>query len=47
MVDNTSIMAHRDAELEGGGDHLIDRLLDEDKILPMDVLLSCGGEGGR
>jgi len=28
MVDNTSIMAHRDAELEGGGDHLIDRLLD-------------------
>jgi hypothetical protein len=26
MVDNTSIMAHRDAELEGGGDHLIDRL---------------------
>jgi len=28
MVDNTSIMAHRDAELEGGGDHLIDRLLE-------------------
>ena len=27
MVDNTSIMAHHDAELEGGGDHLIDRLL--------------------
>jgi hypothetical protein len=27
MVDNASIMAHRDAELEGGGDHLIDRLL--------------------
>ncbi len=23
MVANTSIMAHRDAELEGGGDHLI------------------------
>jgi len=23
MVDNTSIMAHHDAELEGGGDHLI------------------------
>jgi len=29
MVDNTSIMAHHDAELEGGGDHLIDRLLAE------------------
>jgi hypothetical protein len=28
MVDNTSIMAHHDAELEGGGDHLIDRLLE-------------------
>ena len=25
MVDNTSIMAHHDAELEGGGDHLIGR----------------------
>jgi hypothetical protein len=23
MVANTSIMAHHDAELEGGGDHLI------------------------
>jgi len=23
MVHNISIMAHRDAELEGGGDHLI------------------------
>jgi len=35
MVDNTSIMAHRDAELEGGGDHLIDRLLEVHKRVPI------------
>lgn len=39
MVDNISIMAHHDAELEGGGDHLIG--LSVEVLIRLLALMNC------